>query len=200
LKAGWTSGVYQFFRDDVKEETDDTGRRFQFFKCAALGGCKHAKKGVVRFQTNADGTRAGDRSSTSNLKKHAIKCWGKDVVNGRLNNVDPKQRDSNIFAAFSRADQRPKRAAHRVHTEAELRAHLVRWVAESNRPIRIVEDREFREILAAGRPELNIHGRHTLARDLSAAYERCRAHVQSLLEEYPGRLSFTTDAWTSPNH
>jgi hypothetical protein len=36
--------------------------------------------------------------------------------------------------------------------------------------------------LAAGRPELNIHGRHTLARDLSAAYERCRAHVQSLLE------------------
>ncbi|KAJ7898300.1 hypothetical protein B0H14DRAFT_2169173, partial [Mycena olivaceomarginata] len=142
----------------------------------------------------------GDRSSTSNLKKHAIKCWGKDVVNGRLNNVDPKQRDSNIFAAFSRADQRPKRAAHRVHTEAELRAHLVRWVAESNRPIRIVEDREFREISAAGRPELNIHGRHTLARDLSAAYERCRAHVQSLLEEYPGRLSFTTDAWTSPNH
>jgi hypothetical protein len=38
--------------------------------------------------------------------------------------------------------------------------------------------------LAAGRPELNIHGRHTLARDLSAAYERCRAHVQSLLEVF----------------
>jgi hypothetical protein len=34
--------------------------------------------------------------------------------------VDPKQRDGNIFAAFSWADQRPKCAAHRVHTEAEL--------------------------------------------------------------------------------
>ncbi|KAF8135963.1 hypothetical protein K438DRAFT_1639594, partial [Mycena galopus ATCC 62051] len=116
-----------------------------------------------------------DRSPTSNLKKHAVKCWGKDVVAGRLKGADPKQRDGNIFAAFSRADQRPKRAAHRVHTEAE-------------------------EILSAGRPELNIPGRHTLARDLSAAYERSRAHVQSLLEENPGRLSFTTDAWTSPNH
>ncbi|KAJ7854301.1 hypothetical protein B0H14DRAFT_2353844, partial [Mycena olivaceomarginata] len=81
----------------------------------------------------------------------------------------------NIFTAFSRADQRPKCAAHCVHTEAE-------------------------DILAAGWPELNIHGCHTLAWDLSAAYEHCRAYVQSFLEEYPGRLSFTMDAWTSPNH
>jgi hypothetical protein len=56
------------------------------------------------------------------------------------------------------------------------------------------------------------------ARDVKAAFERCSGHIAKLLQvccptiharmaandsltqEYPGRLHFATDAWTSPNH
>lgn len=122
LKAGWKSGVYQFFSDNVKEHTDDGGRKYQFFTCAAPNGCKHKKNGLVRYQTNADGSKATDRSSTSNLRKHAVKCWGKAVVEARLSGTgDGHSCDGSIFAAFARAEQRPVRVTDRVHTEPELR-------------------------------------------------------------------------------
>ncbi|KAJ7658597.1 hypothetical protein B0H14DRAFT_3540549 [Mycena olivaceomarginata] len=75
------SGVYQFFKSPVLREDDD-GRKYQFFECAAPKGCKHKAKGTTRYQTNKDGSKAGDRSSTGNLTKHATKCWGNDVVKG----------------------------------------------------------------------------------------------------------------------
>ncbi|KAJ7190630.1 hypothetical protein GGX14DRAFT_382010 [Mycena pura] len=159
-------------------------------------------KGVRRFQTKLNGQPHSDRSSTSNLKKHAEGCWGKEVVAARLKGLKDASasREGSIFAAFARADQRPIKVTHRAHTEPEFRAHFVRWIAEANRPVRIVEDRELKELLGAGRPGLRIPSRRTVARDLNAAYERCSEHVKDLLENYSGRLSFATDAWTSPNH
>ncbi|KAJ7231386.1 hypothetical protein B0H12DRAFT_979650, partial [Mycena haematopus] len=130
--------------------------------------CKAKVKGVNRYQTNKDGTKAADRSSTSNLVKHATKCWGADVVKARMKGVEAQSNDGSIFTAFANASARP--------------------VAPS-----IL-------ILGAGRPEFHMPGRQTVARDLHAAYVRGCAHVQTLLREYPGRLSFGTDAWTSPNH
>ncbi|KAF7372915.1 Dimer-Tnp-hAT domain-containing protein [Mycena sanguinolenta] len=99
-----------------------------------------------------------------------------------------------------RQEERPAVPSDRTLTPAELRAHLVRWVAESNRPLAIVEDREFRSILGAGRPEFSLPGRRTVARDLSVAFGIGRAFVEKLLREHEGRLNFATDAWTSPNH
>ncbi|KAJ7192441.1 hypothetical protein GGX14DRAFT_380114 [Mycena pura] len=137
-------------------------------------------KGVRRFQTKPNGQPHSDRSSTSNLKKHAEGCWGKEVVAARLKELKDASasREGSIFAAFARADQRPIKVTHRAHTEPELRQTL----------------------LGAGRPGLRIPSRRTVARDLNAAYERCSEHMKDLLENYSGRLSFATDAWTSPNH
>ncbi|KAJ7016341.1 hypothetical protein C8F04DRAFT_981906, partial [Mycena alexandri] len=147
--------------------------------------CKAAAKGISRYQTNKDGSKAADRSSTSNLMKHAKKCWGADVVKARMQGVEAQAKDGSIFSAFARAKDRPVAPSDRTLTEAELS---------------IVEDREFKYILGAGRPEFRLPGRRTVARDLHTAYQRSRSYVQTLLEEYPGRLSFSTDAWTSPNH
>ncbi|KAJ7683870.1 hypothetical protein B0H17DRAFT_941394 [Mycena rosella] len=136
-----------------------------------------ANKGVRRYQTKANGDPHSDRSSTSNLKKHAEACWGEDAVQARIRGAsDPATlHGGNIFASFARAEQRPVNVTHRAHTEVE-------------------------ELLGAGRPGFNIPSRRTVARDLNAAYKRSSARVKTLLEEYPGRLSFATDAWTSPNH
>ncbi|KAJ6473782.1 hypothetical protein C8R45DRAFT_835183 [Mycena sanguinolenta] len=155
--------------------------------------------GVRRYQTKANGDPHSDRSSTSNLKKHAEACWGEDAVRTRRSGVtDPATvQGGNIFASFARAGQRPVNVTHRAHTEVASRAHIVRWIAEANLPLKIVEDRELRELLGAGRPGFNIPSRRTIAlfihHDISATRNR------SWMQEYPGRISFATDAWTSPN-
>ncbi|KAF7291900.1 Dimer-Tnp-hAT domain-containing protein [Mycena indigotica] len=198
----WTSGVYQFFKPDVKLLIETDGRPYQAFTCGAKK-CKGKGdfKGVKRYQTRLDGKPSGDRSSTSGLKKHARACWGKLLVDERLSGTSASgPRDGNIFTSFAKASTRPIRASHRTHTEPEFRAHIVRWLAEAARPLRTIEDRELKELLGAGRPELTVPSRFTVARDLQAAYERCATRIANLLENYPGRLSFATDAWTSPNH
>ncbi|KAJ7056531.1 hypothetical protein C8F01DRAFT_1257198 [Mycena amicta] len=75
----WTSGIYQFFKDDVQVITAPDGSTYQQFNCGHTR-CKKRSgpPGVQRVQTKADGSLAPNHSSTSNLKKHAIACWGKD--------------------------------------------------------------------------------------------------------------------------
>ncbi|KAJ7825836.1 hypothetical protein B0H14DRAFT_2596296 [Mycena olivaceomarginata] len=190
VKSRMHSGVYQFF-EPPKLDRDDDGREYQFFKCSAPWGCKHKGKGTTRFQTNKNGSKVTDKSSTSNLVKHAKKCWGADVVEARMKGC----------RGAGKGCDHPVQPSDRMLTEAELRAHIVRWVIENHRPLNFVEDREFRLIFSAGRPEFRLPGRCAVSRDLNAAYGRARAHIEALLTVgYNGRLSFSTDTWTSPNH
>ena len=45
----------------------------------------------------------------------------------------------------------------------------------------IIKDRELKEILGAGHPGYHIPGQRTVARDIDAAYERCRERVENML-------------------
>jgi hypothetical protein len=76
----------------------------------------------------------------------------------------------------------------------------VKWITESNRPANVINDRELQELLTAGRPKLSLPSLTTLLRDIHASFDKCRERIAKLLREYPGRLNFATDAWTSPNH
>lgn len=58
---------------------------------------------------------------------------------------------------------------------------MARWVAESNRPLNIVADRELKEILCAGHPEVRVPSRRVLGRDLNTAYEQSRGYIEHLL-------------------
>jgi hypothetical protein len=113
----------------------------------------------------------------------------------------PKENLSgSVFAAFARQGQQPVQVSHRSHTTLEARAHLVKWIVESNRPPEILNDRELRTLLTAGRPKLEIPTPTTLRRDIRAAFDNCQDRVAKLLQDHPGRLHFATDTWTSPNH
>lgn len=68
------------------------------------------------------------------------------------------------------------------------------------RPFLIVKDRGFLSLMKTGRPGYWVPSPTTVARDIKQVYTRTRARIGHLLREYDGRLSFTTDAWTSPNH
>ncbi|KAJ7598262.1 hypothetical protein C8J56DRAFT_708256, partial [Mycena floridula] len=72
------------------------------------------------------------------------------------------------------------------------------------------------ELLINGRPGLMVPSESTIARDIKASFECSVEKVSQLLsmsllssiivpmlkrlQEYPGKISFTSDAWTSPNH
>ncbi|KAJ7902586.1 hypothetical protein B0H14DRAFT_2329133, partial [Mycena olivaceomarginata] len=194
----WTSPVYSFFKDNVETLADaHDGRKYQVFKCNTPGGCK-SKSGM-----KVNGDPHSDRSSTSNLKKHAKQCWGSTVVDACIKGVAADaSRDGSIFMAFARSGQHPVNVSHCTHTPNLNSgvACIVCWITEANRPLNIVADRQLQDLLIAGRPELTVPSRSTAARDLKAVYERSAHRIKKLLTEYDGRLSFATDAWTSPNH
>jgi hypothetical protein len=76
----------------------------------------------------------------------------------------------------------------------------VRWVAESKRPFKIVEDRGFQKLMKTGRPEYYIPSATTVSRDVKKVFINVRKRMAKMLQEYEGDLNFATDAWTSPNH
>ena len=77
---------------------------------------------------------------------------------------------------------------------------MVRWVCEDLRPFQIVKDRGFQCLMKTGRPEIYIPSPETISRDVRLIYARTRERLAKMLQKHEGRLSFSTDGWTSPNH
>jgi len=112
LRKTWRSAIYSFFSNDVTVQYHD-GRLCHFFPCAACK-CKTSLGGVRRYQDTKD------KSSTTNLKHHAIGCFGEDAVNTALKGKDAGPNSGSIFAAFSRQGQQPMHYSHRMHTNTEV--------------------------------------------------------------------------------
>ena len=74
----WTSITYVFF--EPKPEIDTTDGVAYIFKCANPG-CG---------STICRSTTTKDAGSTSNLARHAIKCWGEEVYNETRAQADAK--------------------------------------------------------------------------------------------------------------
>ncbi|KAF5366543.1 hypothetical protein D9758_008967 [Tetrapyrgos nigripes] len=191
LQSRWSSPIYSFFHEkpDIRYKKN---RKYHFFKCKKTT-CKTG--GVRRY---LDG---GDHSSTGNLKKHTVQCFGKDSVEAAVKGVsEAKTTQNSIFSMFAGLGDKVVSISHRMHTNPERRAAVVRWVTESCRPTNIVEDRKLCELMLAGRPQASFPRRKRVAEDVRIAFEYSSERIKSLLQEYPGQLSFATDAWTSPNH
>lgn len=73
----------------------------------------------------------GDSKSTSSLRRHAIKCWGYEIVSQANNAVDlgvardavkeAELKDGSITAVFERAGKGKLTYSHRPHTNAQTR-------------------------------------------------------------------------------
>ena len=63
-----------------------------------------------------------DKSSTANLKHHAIQCFGEDAVNAALTGKKVQGNSSHsIFSLFARKGKQPVKHSHRVHTNPKVR-------------------------------------------------------------------------------
>jgi hypothetical protein len=89
LKNQWRSPIYSFYKSDVAFQIYND-RPCHFFTCAAPK-CKIPAGGVCRFQDSKD------KSSTANLKHHAIRCFGEDAVNAAIAGKKPPPLNSSIL-------------------------------------------------------------------------------------------------------
>jgi hypothetical protein len=162
-----------------------SGRRCHIFRCNAQT-CKQKTWEVKRYlDTN-------DAKSTSNLRKHAKRCWGDDIIatadkaknakEVRATTVSGALDPESITAAFERTGKGKVTYSHRQHTKAEARAEIVRWVAESNRPFSVVSDRGFQNLMKTGRPGMYIPSPTTVSRDVQLVFENARTRIAKILQ------------------
>jgi hypothetical protein len=123
LMKRWDAPVYVFFRPTPAIVYVE-GRKVHVFECAA-SHCKCKTRYVRRY------VDTGDNSSTSNLRRHATRCWGDEAVAAadktrtvkiaREALADKKEVDGSITAAFERAGKGKVTYSHRQHTTIEAR-------------------------------------------------------------------------------
>ena len=65
---------------------------------------------------------------------------------------------------------------------ANSRAEIVRWVSESKRPFKIVEDRGFKKLMKTGRPEYYIPSPQTVSRDVKKVFVHARKRIAKMLQ------------------
>jgi hypothetical protein len=112
--VGWRSPVCAFFHAEVSVGHDE-GRKYHFFKCAS-GKCKgKGQKGVCRYLDSKD------RAAMSNLKSHAVMCFGQDLVESAFEKPQPRGRDGSIFTVFAHQGQQLIKISHCAHTTEESR-------------------------------------------------------------------------------
>jgi hypothetical protein len=124
LSKDWTAPIYAFFR--CKPDIEHiNGWCCHVFQCKAKS-CKGNGRGgraVRRFLDKSDAR------STGNLRKHAKRCWGEDVVGAADNaHTADEVRDTkikemlnpeSITAAFERKGKGKVTYSHRQHTKTE---------------------------------------------------------------------------------
>ncbi|KAI0763407.1 hypothetical protein BC629DRAFT_1272715, partial [Irpex lacteus] len=201
LQDNWTAVIYVFYKPKVSIVNVD-GRRAHRFYCAGLG----CKASVQRYLDTPDAT------STGNLRKHVRKCskWGEealDIAEEAGLSADKTReclesvvRSGSIEKAFERKGKGKVTYSSRQHTREETRAEIVRWVCGSLRPMGVVEDNGFKSLMKTGRPGYWIPSRSTVSRDIKSVFKNVRERAAKMLQDYDGKLNFTTDCWTSPNH
>ncbi|KAI1785791.1 hypothetical protein LXA43DRAFT_899061, partial [Ganoderma leucocontextum] len=187
----WRSPVYGFFLSEVEVAYKD-GRRSHLFQCAAKG-CGVC---IRRYLDTKD------HASSGNLFKHARLCWTNeavdhaielgdaDVVHEKL--VKPKAQSKSITEFFSQTNGKKMKYSHHALTKIDTRCDL--------RPFKMLADCGFLVIAKSGCPGYYVPSPSTVSRDVKVVFVATRKRLAKLLQGYAGKLSFATDAWTSPNH
>jgi hypothetical protein len=128
-------------------------------------------------------------------------------------------RDGSITIAFAHIQGKGNiMFSTRPPTTAEICADHVRWMAESKRTFKLVNDNGYHHVMKNGHPSHYIPSHQTVAWDLLKVFSHSREQISKLLkvcviqcarlfqfdlqslQEHQGDLSFCTDAWTSLNH
>ncbi|KIM56128.1 hypothetical protein SCLCIDRAFT_133240, partial [Scleroderma citrinum Foug A] len=172
----WNAPIYAFF-EPVPWVIEVEGRPVHVFKCNA-----HGCKATVRCYMDTK-----DAGSTGNLCRHVKSCWGSEVVSAAddARNADEVRtkmcpgflKDGSITAAFEQKGKGKVTYSHRPHTCQETKS-----------------------LMRTGRPEYYLPSCSTVSQDVHLVFACTCNRITKMLREYNGKMNFTTDAWTAPNH
>ena len=165
------------------------GQHIHVFECNA-GHCRGKGKNARFVRRNLS---TADATSTSNLRKHATLCWGKEVVDAakaagsalEAREVLKKKdglRDGSIAVEFARVGQGKPTFSTHPPTKLESRADHVRWMAESKRPFNLVKDYGYHRVMKNGRPAHYIPSDKSIARDLREVFVKTREQIAKKLQ------------------
>lgn len=123
MSKSWVAPIYVFFRPTPTVEYVK-GRKAHVFHCGAAK-CRGRTDEVWRYLDT------DDVSSTSNLRRHAKKCWGEDSVDAAdgTEDVDTaraalashKKLDGSITSMFRRISKGKVTYSHHQHTKLQSR-------------------------------------------------------------------------------
>ncbi|KAH6906660.1 hypothetical protein BKA70DRAFT_1224012 [Coprinopsis sp. MPI-PUGE-AT-0042] len=174
LSFDLTVPIYAFFKPDPIVETIG-GRECQVFKCAA-SHCNNQSRDVRRYLDTKDA------SSTSNLRKHALKCWGEEAVTSACTATSAA--DVRIDMMFQRTGKGKVSYSHRQHTSVENKRKdcLLGFGECASHQHR--EDEHFLSLMKTGRPEYKVPSPSTVSRDIKAVFAKARQRMAKLLASF----------------
>ena len=76
---------------------------------------------------------------------------------------------------------------------------LIQWVIVSQQPFTVVEEPSFVEFAHSLHPDALIPSADTIKRNIFKLYEENIEKIKDILRKVSGKISFTTDIWTSPS-
>jgi len=131
-------------------------------------------------------TYAGDNSyGTRNLKRHLGKCKRRNF------------RDIGQLLLESRSGSLGNRLP--LFDFNEFRQLLAYCVVRNELPFQFVEYEGVRDLLSYLNPDVKFVARNTTRNDAIKLFAKEKETLKSFLESFHGRLSFTSDWWTSLN-
>ncbi|KDQ65205.1 hypothetical protein JAAARDRAFT_116380, partial [Jaapia argillacea MUCL 33604] len=132
----------------------------------------------------------GDAASTGNMIKHVKSCWGEYTYRHILGNQEyqgcPRicedlQGAGLIDVTFEKKGGGKICYSHQQHTKTEAKVEIVRWLAESLQPFKIVKDCGFQWLMKTGRPEYYILSPSTILRDVHWVFANCWQRMAKMM-------------------
>ncbi len=80
-----------------------------------------------------------------------------------------------------------------------MKAELIRWIVINQHPFTIVEESNFINFVHSLCPAAIIPSSDTIKNYIMNFYKINKEKIQSFLQNLSGKISFTTDIWTSPS-
>ena len=85
-------------------------------------------------------------------------------------------------------------------SQDHLDQYLLEWIVKEDQPFTQLESEDFLRILNLLKPNVKVYSADTLKRRIMAEFEVKQNDLKNTLSQSNGKISFTTDCWTSSNN
>ena len=82
-------------------------------------------------------------------------------------------------------------------TQSEKKQAVLDWIILDMQPFKVVEGEAFRNMISSFDPNLQLPTRNTIRKFIIKSFEKRKNLIKSYIQNIPGKVSITTDLWSS---